>query len=180
MAMFARVGKPAHMTLVWLWAAHLLASTPLGEVIYVHTPKYPPPGSPQQMEKTYPNTFAGNLQQDPQFMDAEAGDFRLKDGSPLIGAAAFLTVTVGAAGNSRQMTVKDAGFFFDGFGIEGQRGDLVQLEGQSQTARVVAIDYQTRTLSLNRPLSWRDEQGVSLAFVGKRPDVGAYEHGSPE
>ena len=75
------------------------------------------------------------------------------------------------------MTVKDVRFFFDGFGMEGQRGDLVQLHGQSQTARVLAIDYGRRTLKLDRPLSWTDGQGLSPAFAGRGPDVGAYERG---
>ncbi|MGA2063965.1 MAG: right-handed parallel beta-helix repeat-containing protein [Thermoguttaceae bacterium] len=150
------------------------------EVIYVHTPKYPPPGSAERMNRTYPGTFAGNLQQDPLLVDPEAGDFRLKEGSPMIGAGALLAAAVGGAENSRRMTVNDVGFFFDGFGIEGQQGDLIRIEGWSRTARVVAVDYDTRTLELDRPLSWHDGQKVSLAYAGKRPDVGACEHGLPE
>jgi len=177
-------GKPVAVTALGLLGAvkfvnnDFFASGPAkDELIYVHTPKYPPPRSPAHMDKLYPDTFAGNLQQDPRLLSPEAGDFRLADGSPMIDAGAFLTTTVGAAHNGRQMAVKDAGFFFDGFGIQGQQGDLVRLHGQSQTARVVAIDYTTRTLELDRPLSWRDGQKVALAFAGNAPDVGAHEHG---
>ena len=56
------------------------------QLVYVHTPKYPPPGSPEQMGGTYPNTFVRNFQEDPQFMDPAAADFRLKADSPLIDA----------------------------------------------------------------------------------------------
>ena len=104
------------------------------------------PAARTRWKKPTPALLPATCQQDPQFVGAEAGDFRLKEGSPLIDAGAFLTVTVGGGGNSRQMAVKDAGFFFDGFGIEGQQGDLIRLQGQGQTARVVAIDY--------RPARW--------------------------
>lgn len=175
-------GKPVAVTALGLLKAvrflnnDFYATGPNREhLIYVHTSQYPPPGSPEQMGRTYPDTFVGNLNQDPQFMDLQAADFRLKAGSPLIDAGAPLTVTIRAGRDSRRMAVKDVRFFFDGFGIEGQTGDLVQLHGQSQTARVVGIDYAARTLGLDRPLSWAEGQGVSLAFAGRGPDVGAYE-----
>src|SRR5205823_14075752 len=39
------------------------------------------------------------------------------------------------------------------------------------------IDYQLGVLKLERPLSWKDGQGVALAYSGKAPDIGAYEQG---
>jgi hypothetical protein len=150
------------------------------ELIYVHTSKYPPPGSAEQMNQTYPGSFAGNLQQDPLLVDPAAGDFRLQDDSPMIEAGAHLAVAVAGASNSRKLVLDDVGFFFDGFGIEGQQGDLIRIAGQNRTARVVAIDYSSRTLALDRPLSWQAGQKVSLAYAGKTPDLGAYQHGLPE
>jgi hypothetical protein len=54
---------------------------------------------------------------------------------------------------------------------------VIQLEGQppAQPARVVGIDYEKSTLTLSRPITWKDGQGVATAYAGKRPDVGAFE-----
>jgi hypothetical protein len=38
------------------------------------------------------------------------------------------------------------------------------------------MDYVNNTLTLDQPLSWTDGQGVSLAYNGKAPDIGAYEY----
>ena len=58
------------------------------------------------------------------------------------------------------------------FGISGEQGDLVQFEGQTDTARVLSIDYGTNTLSLDASLTWNAGDGVSLAYTGSAPDVG--------
>ncbi len=50
--------------------------------------------------------------------------------------------------------------------------------GDSQAARVVSIDYNTNTLTLDRSLSWNSGQGVSLKYNGSAPDVGAFESGN--
>ena len=72
-------------------------------------------------------------------------------------------MTVGS-GSGTQMQVGDVGYFYDGFGISGEVGDEIQLEGQSATARILNIDYSTSTLNLDRSLSWSDGLGVSLAY----------------
>ena len=61
----------------------------------------------------------------------------------------------------------------DGWGIID--GDLIQLEGQTQTARVIAIDYDSNVITVDRSLKWNKAQGVSLPYTGIAPDVGAYE-----
>lgn len=122
-------------------------------------------------------TFAGSLQVDPQFVDPAKDDFRLKQESPLIDAGAFLTTTGGAKSSSRVMKVQDVEPFFDGFGIEGEKGDVIQLDGQQETARITHIDYAKKELTLDRPLSWNAGQKVALAYSGKGPDVGAFEEG---
>jgi hypothetical protein len=121
--------------------------------------------------------FANNRAESPEFVDAAKGDFQLKPQSPLIDAGAFLTTAVGAGTESTQLPVKDPVFFYDGFGIEGEKGDLIQLQGQTETARITEIDPKTKVLKLDRALSWKDGQGVALAYSGAAPDIGAFERG---
>src|SRR6185436_1729598 len=56
----------------------------------------------------------------PHFVNEAGRDLRLAAGSPMIDAAAFLTRT-SAAGSGTQITVADASYFFDGYGIPGDR-----------------------------------------------------------
>jgi hypothetical protein len=130
-----------------------------------------------QFDRKYPKTFKDNLQKNPLFVNPEATDFHLKDSSPMIDAGTFLTRTTGSGVDSIEMPVEDPMFFYDGFGIEGEKGDLIQVKGQTETARVVHIDYQKKTLKLDRSLSWENGQEVTLAYTGSGPDVGAYEMG---
>jgi hypothetical protein len=112
----------------------------------------------------------------PGFVNEAQRDFHLATGSPMIDAAAFLTTTVGA-GSGTVMTVADSRYFFDGYGIPGELGDLVQLQGQTQTARVLAVDDTARTLTLDTALTWTNGQGLTLAYNGGAPDQGAFESG---
>jgi len=84
-----------------------------------------------------------------------------------------LTKTV-SSGSGTSLIVADVRYFSDGFGLIP--GDLIQLEGQTQTARVTAINYSTNTLTLDRSLSWSANQGVAYVYTGTRPDIGAYEY----
>lgn len=58
-------------------------------------------------------------------------------------------------------------------------GDLIQLAGQTGTARIVAIDYAANTLTLDSPLSWAAGTGVGQPYAGAGPDQGAYEYEAP-
>ena len=51
-------------------------------------------------------------------------------------------------------------------------GDVIGLEGASETARIVSIDLASNTLRLDRSLDWSADQGVALAYDGTRPDIG--------
>ncbi|MBW2527655.1 MAG: right-handed parallel beta-helix repeat-containing protein, partial [Deltaproteobacteria bacterium] len=113
---------------------------------------------------------------DPGFVDVAGRDLRLTESSPMVDAARFVTRTVGA-GSGTELAVEDGGYFYDGYGIEGETGDEIQLEGQTETARVVGIDYDAHLLSLDRSLTWTDGAGVHLAFAGAAPDMGALEIG---
>ncbi len=110
----------------------------------------------------------------PQFVNETGRDLQLAAGSPMIDGGSFVTRTVGA-GSGTVLTVEDIGYFYDGFGIPEEAGDVVQLEGQTATAQIVAIDYASRTLTLDRALAWASGQGLHLQYAGLRPDMGAYE-----
>jgi len=110
----------------------------------------------------------------PMFVSETARDLRLQSGSPHIDTASFLT-TASAAGSGTSLKVADATYFYDGYGIAGEVGDTIQLAGQTQRAVVVAVDFTTNVLTLDRSLTWTSGQGVALAYEGSAPDMGAYE-----
>ena len=144
----------------------------------IEPPEAPANPAPQNLalwQSNRADLFKGNVEFDPAFVNPNAHDFNLLGGSPMIDAGAFLTKTSGAGSGSTTLVVEDAGYFFDGFGIPGEQGDLIQLEGQQQTALIRSIDYATNTITLQNPLSWSNSQGVSLAFSGTKPDMGAAE-----
>lgn len=113
---------------------------------------------------------------DPGFVNAAGRDYRLTAGSAQIDAGAFMTQTR-SAGSGTSLPVNDARYFFDGYQITGELGDQIQLQGQTVTVRVTAIDYSTNTLTLSGPLTWTSGQGVHLAYAGSAPDIGAFEFG---
>lgn len=109
---------------------------------------------------------------DVRLPDLDQQDFHLTSGSPCIDAGVFLTQTIGD-GQGREIRVVDAGYFTDGWGIID--GDRVQLEGMTNWAQVLEVDYDQDTLRLDRDVVWHDGQGVSLSYRGGGPDMGAYE-----
>ncbi len=107
--------------------------------------------------------------------DSSLPDFHLKPGSPCIDTGEFLTRVTSPDGSGPTFTVGRAGFFYDGWGIPGERGDVIQLEGAKRIMRIVRIDYDTNTITVNGTVSWKNGQGLSLPYSGKAPDLGAYE-----
>ncbi|MBZ5569958.1 MAG: putative Ig domain-containing protein, partial [Acidobacteriia bacterium] len=127
-----------------------------------------------QAQSQNPSLYANNLEVDPGFVNAAGHDFHLQPSSPMINAGTFLTTT-SSAGSGASMQVADAGYFFDGFGIQAEVGDTIQLANSTSVAVVTAVNYTTNTLTLDRSLSWTQGQGVSLAYSGSAPDLGVYE-----
>jgi parallel beta-helix repeat protein len=120
--------------------------------------------------------FTANQDIDPGFNNPLAYDFTLKDDSQMIDQGAFLT-TAASAGSGTTIPVDDASYFYDGFGIPGEQGDIIQLEGETERLRITAIDYGNDEITLNQSTTWSDDQGVALAYEGTAPDIGAYEQG---
>jgi hypothetical protein len=119
---------------------------------------------------------------DPLFADTGAStnvasiksfDFHVQPNSPVIDKGVFLTVTAGA-GSGNVMTVGDASYFIDGYGIIG--GDTIQLQGQTDRAHIVGVDYTANKITVDKSLIWISGQGVGLAYSGSAPDIGAYEY----
>ncbi|MFA6107737.1 MAG: right-handed parallel beta-helix repeat-containing protein [Candidatus Latescibacterota bacterium] len=139
---------------------------------------------PQQIRDNWtegdaPGFADDRLPEDPA--DASRPDLRLIAGSPCIDRGVFLTRVSGTAGEGTVLKVEDAGFFYDGWGIPGEEGDLIQLEDQTTTTRIIRVDYEESVIALATPLAWRPGQGVSLAYRGAAPDLGALEYeGLPE
>jgi hypothetical protein len=137
----------------------------------------PAPESLSWWEANHPQMFKNNVQVDPKFTNSSNHDFYLQPGSPMIDAGAFLANTINAGENSTVISVDDAGWFMDGFGIVS--GDTIQLEGQTDQAIILSINYDTETLTLDRPLSWSSGQGISMKYSDERPDIGALEFIDP-
>ncbi len=130
---------------------------------------------------------AGNWHEagDPGFDDIEhpadparppTSRFQLRPDSPCVDGRVFLATTA-SAGAGTEIPVADAGYFSDG--REVVEGDVIQIEGTTDRARIVAIDYERNVLTVDEALVWVAGQGVSLPYDGAAPDIGAPELWAP-
>ncbi len=115
-----------------------------------------------------------SLSVNPKFVNEAGRDFKLQSNSSMIDSGAFLTKTLNS-GIGNEIKVEDARYFTDGWGII--EGDLLQIEGQTQTARIIGIDYKNNIITVDISLAWSQGKGVSLPYSGSGPDRGAYEFG---
>lgn len=116
---------------------------------------------------------ANSIAEDPLFVNAASRDFHLQSNSPVIDAGQFLTQTT-QAGQGMLITVRDVDYFSDGHQVTG--GDWVQV-GSNEPVQVVAVDYNSHTLTVNKVIEWQANEGVSYPYVGAAPDMGVYEYG---
>ena len=136
-------------------------------------------------DQIFAGNWDGDTQGDPKFvdastdlgdpMDASLPDLRLESDSPCKDAGRYLTTVTSPSGSGTAFRVADAGYFMDGWGIAGVQGDEIQLFGSAQRARITAVDYATNMVTVDRILTWIQNQGISLSYEGEAPDAGAYE-----
>lgn len=116
------------------------------------------------------NSIVGN----PMFTDTTNLDFRLQAGAMAIDAGRFLTETK-SSGTGSIMFVENVAYFSDGLGFVP--GDRIYLD-DGQSANITAIDRNLNILVLDVQLTYSAGQGVSLAYCGAAPDMGAIEYSS--
>lgn len=129
----------------------------------------------EYLQQNYPAYWRDNWGVDPQFNDPQNRDFTLQEDSPMIDAGAWLTTAVDS-GTGSKVKVQDSRYFMDGWNIV--EGDIIQVQGQTIKARITNIDHKNNILVLNREITWKSGDGVSLAYNGIAPDIGAHEHNS--
>lgn len=124
-------------------------------------------------EQQFPQTARDNLEAEPQFVDAEKGDFHLLADSPCIDAGAPLT-TARSSGEGTAIEVEDALYFTDGHGLV----DPDVLRVGEQRVRALSVNYEANSITIDRSISWKRGDPVTLDYAGGAPDIGAVESGA--
>ncbi|MCK4634447.1 MAG: right-handed parallel beta-helix repeat-containing protein [Candidatus Aenigmarchaeota archaeon] len=114
----------------------------------------------------------GDMRTDPKMVDPANENFTLQSDSPAIDSGDWLTETVGS-GSGTNITVEDAAYFHDGFGLTN--GDLIKV-GLNSVVMVTDINYTTDNITVNQSISWSNGDPVGLVYSGIAPDIGAYEY----
>ncbi|MDD4538550.1 MAG: carbohydrate binding domain-containing protein [Lentisphaeria bacterium] len=153
----------------------LCGSEPGGKVVQI-TGKGGAMWSVAEAEAAAPAKFRDNMDAAPRFVALAAGDVRPAADSVVIDAGVPLA-TVVADSDGDVLRVSDARPFYDGYGIPGETGDELMIGPAKSPARVVRADLVAGVLQLDRAVTARRGDGVSLPYAGAAPDLGAYEFG---
>jgi len=146
----------------------------------VKVPSWPNPTrsfTAEEAATAFPKQYIGNFDADPGFVNADADDYRLKSDSPARERGVPLTEAAESQKKSIYLTVTDSRYFYDGFGIPGEQGDMIYIGAKKTPARIIDIDHEINTLTLDRPVAFEKGDAVNLAYTGKAPDLGAYQTG---
>jgi len=131
--------------------------------------------------------FINNTNVDPLFEDPSNYNYIPQPGSPMIDGGTNLTEAVGAGSLSTSLTVENPNYFYDGWEIEGEQGDLISVGSAGNRARITHIAYITDpatgvvtsgVLTLDTALTWVDGATVNMAYEGSAPDMGIVEMGA--
>ncbi len=123
-----------------------------------------------QYEATYGAYASGNIGVNPMMTDPDNYDATLLPGSPCIDAGKPLT-TAASAGSGTVITVNDALYFTDGFGLI--EADILRVGSEQVT--IVSVDYGTNQITIDRSISWSAGDPVSITYNGSAPDIGIHE-----
>ena len=123
-----------------------------------------------QIEAAFPDNYSRNTSFAAGMVDPDKDDFNLKPDSESIDAGSALTKTT-AAGKGTEVTVEDALFFTDGYGVID--ADVIRIGEQKVT--IATVDYQANKITLTEPIEWQAGALVFTDFQGKGPDLGAFE-----
>ncbi|MCK5606254.1 right-handed parallel beta-helix repeat-containing protein, partial [Candidatus Pacearchaeota archaeon] len=119
-----------------------------------------------------------NISVDPLFTDAASDDFSLTSSSQAIDAARYLTTISSVAGNV--LTVVDAKYFYDGWGIAGETGDTIYDDDGNSTT-ISSIDYATNEITVADATGFTATDGITTVnYAGAAPDIGANEYAGAE
>ncbi|NOT38380.1 MAG: hypothetical protein HOP11_13495 [Saprospiraceae bacterium] len=134
--------------------------------------------SPQNFswwEAYYGSYIHNNIESDPEFVNAENYNFTIQPSSKMIDQGAYMTTLSVDAVNDTVITVEDAAYFYDGFGIDGLNGDSIKLENSTDYFTIKSVDYVQRKLTINKPLSVKKGSYISQLYYGEKPDIGIVE-----
>lgn len=128
--------------------------------------------SVMQAQASYAPFVSGNIEQNPQFINADAGDFGISASSPAVSAGTHLAHTTAAGAFTTIVPVDDPYYFTDGLGMIA--GDII-LIGNNSAVVVTAVNAAAGTLSVNAPITFASGDAVDLAdHNGAAPDLGAF------
>ncbi len=121
--------KTSQVAFIWnatpefgrFFSNNLYSGTEGADVFYFIDAVYQNPVVPRNssitvFQQTYPVWAIGNFEVDPLFVDSDIGDYRLSESSGCIDAGSALTKT-SSSGQGTAITVEDALYFTDGYGL---------------------------------------------------------------
>jgi hypothetical protein len=116
-----------------------------------------------------------NFEANPNFKDAKNGDFNLTaQSNDMIDTGDWLTIITTPSGYGTSFIVSDSGYFYDGWGIPGETGDVIKTQN-GNTTTIQAINYTTNSITVHPAIDFVKGEGLSLIYSGTKPDIGAYE-----
>lgn len=141
-------------------------------------------------DQVFAGNWVGESQGDPKFVSASPvlgdpfnrtlPDLGIKPDSPCKDKGTYLTKISSASGTGKSFYVEDAGYFMDGWGIKGVQGDEIQIFQTSQKARIVSVDYSSKLITVDKEITWTQNQGICFPYKDNGPDPGAYETLDPQ
>jgi hypothetical protein len=110
---------------------------------------------------------------DPLFKNTARNDFTLKSNSPAIDAGTWLSTIISPTGSGTSFQVDDVSYFYDGYGIPGETGEIIKTQG-GQIATIV--DITGDKITVDKSINWTIGEGLALNYEGAAPDIGAKEY----